>query len=111
MRMVPLVIAAMMTFFPAYAQAQQQESCKLLEGKSSDWSVVYDNGSTVIVKSVNGGLVTTSYRCYRFTGEGYNIVAGRFVPNFNTGSAPVDTASVYTKGWNEALDATATLRR
>lgn len=86
-KIVTAFVAALLLVIPVAALAQAAPLTATLEGSASDWSVLSDNGSTVILSSPKYGAKASSYRYYRFADDRYIVRDRRIVPTFALPSA------------------------
>ena len=94
-----LLILLAMTAIPTAVQA---ESCSLLDGKATDYTVIRETPTGVLLRNRTGAAVSSSYACFRFKEDKWDIRSLRFVPRFSTESG--DPAAEYKKGYAEALE-------
>lgn len=113
MRIFPTIFAMAVAVISAPALAQTaQPLTATLEGSATDWTVLSDNGTTVILSSPRFGAKASGYRYYRFADDRYIVRDKRIIPAFAPPPAqPADTTGAYRQGWNDAIAAAAALRK
>lgn len=87
---------------PATAQSQMAGECGVLNGTAADFRIMADTGTVVvIVNNKTGTIEASSYRCFRFTADKYDLANNRFIPRFTIPTS--DTVDAYKSGYNDAL--------
>jgi hypothetical protein len=91
--------------FPALVMAQQPQmsgECGVLNGAAVDFRIMADTGTVVvIVNNKTGTIEASSYRCFRFTADKYDLANNRFIPRFTIPTS--NTVDAYKSGYNDAL--------
>lgn len=88
---------------PAMAQQPQMSGeCGVLNGAAADFRIMADTGTVVVIANNKTGTVeASSYRCFRFTADKYDLANNRFIPRFTIPTS--NTVDAYKSGYNDAL--------